>query len=127
MDYTREELQQLLFIMPGTTIIFLGTSKDHINIEYFTEDLPSYFGMTRKEFSELCKENAYAMVYPDDLAIVQEETDRLFHHHEFHLSFRRQHEIKGFAWTQMDIKNIGTCEGQDVLISSFSSYSDSLG
>jgi len=121
MEFTRGQLEALIKCIPGYAVMYLIDEKTGVITPFlYTENAPSFSGLTEKEYLELCGEDATKVILPQDLCSVKDTISRIFSGEiEVTCTYRTIHKTDGYVWTHAEMKWIGDHEGKQVLLGTF--------
>jgi len=126
MEYSMEQLQELLQSQVGTVVIYAVRDQKIVPLMY-TPDAPSFSGLTESEYLDLYGQDTIPVVAPNDLALLLQKIDKVLSGAgEQQLTYRTYHKTRGFVWTHIILRFVGTCRGEAILLGTFSNVTDAL-
>jgi PAS domain S-box-containing protein len=119
MDYKKGQLETLIQGVSGYAVIYEAKDGGFLPI-YYTKNVPSFSGLTEAEYLALYGGNASAVVPPSDMPELSGKLEKLLAGEgDQEALYRTYHKTKGFVWTHVFFKLLGTCEGNPVFIGNF--------
>lgn len=119
MEYSKEQLSALLQGAAGYAVIYEVLDGRCEPILY-TKNVPAFSGLTEEEYLSLYGKDAVAVVPPSDMPELTEKLKKLLAGEgDQEALYRTYHKSKGFVWTHVYFKLLGTCEGNPVFTGSF--------
>jgi len=119
MEYAFCQLEALIRSIPGYAVIYEAKDGGFRPILY-TENVPSFSGLTEAEYLALYGENASAVVPDADMPALAEKLRKLLAGEgDQEAVYRTFHKTKGFVWTHVYFRLLGTCGGRPVFMGNF--------
>jgi hypothetical protein len=119
MEYTKEKLEKLIRDIAGYAVIYEARNS-HIQPVCYTKNVPSFSGLTEEEYLALYSSDAAAVVPPSDMPELAGKLKKLLAGEgDQEALYRTYHKSKGFVWTHVYFKLLGTYEGNSVFMGSF--------
>ena len=123
MEYTLEQLKALIDSVAGYVVIY-EVKDDAFYPLVYTKNVPSFSGLSEEEYLSLYKEDAAKVVPETDLPVLTQALQKAFAlKEEQETVYRTYHKTKGFVWTHVFFKVLGTHGGNVVFLGSFSDAS----
>ena len=126
MHYTWSQLENFLQEAVGTTVIY-KVQGDKLLPLLYTPDTPGFSGLTEQEYLKLYGQDTIPVVAPADLPLLRQKIKAvLTGAGSREATYRTYHKTRGFVWTHVTLKLLGTYEQDPVLAGSFTNVSDTL-
>jgi PAS domain S-box-containing protein len=125
MDYTLDELKTILENIPGY-VVFYSVRENRIIPIIYSKNAPSFSGLTEAEYLALYGQDTTPVVAERDLPMLQKAIADVLNGHERDATYRTYHKTKGFVWTFVHLKPIGTYEGYPVMAGVFFNVTDEV-
>ena len=126
MHYTWSQLENFLQEAVGTTVIY-KVQGDKLLPLLYTPDAPGFSGLTEQEYLKLYGQDTIPVVAPADLPLLRQKIKAvLTGAGSREATYRTYHKTRGFVWTHVTLKLLGTYEQDPVLAGSFTNVSDTL-
>ena len=123
MEYTLKQLKALIDSVAGYVVIY-EVKDDAFYPLVYTKNVPSFSGLSEEEYLSLYKEDAAKVVPETDLPVLTQALQKAFAlKEEQETVYRTYHKTKGFVWTHVFFKVLGTYGGNVVFLGSFSDAS----
>lgn len=126
-ELTQAKLAFLRRVIPGNAAIY-SWQGECLKTLYMAEGLPQLNGVSLEEYQKMTQENALALVFPEDWALLREKMEYCVGTGQSieHL-YRVWHKTHGFDWVHVHARLAGTYDGYPVLIASFANASEETG
>jgi len=126
MEYSDKRLREIFDYVPGTVVMYIF--KDRVIKPFlYTDDVPAFSGLTEQEYLDRYGEDAETAIMSEDYELLHEKLAHIIESHDqLKYTCRIYHKTKGYMWTHIDLKWIGTYRGGDVLLASFIDMSDTF-
>lgn len=119
MEYTREQLETLIQCTAGYAVIY-EVKDGRFQPVFYTENVPAFSGLTEKEYLALYKKDAAAVVPPEDMSELTGKLGKLLAGEgDQEALYRTYHKIRGFVWTHVYFKLLGSLDGNPVFMGNF--------
>jgi len=119
MEYTLDQLKTLISSVAGYVVIYEvmdGVCRPVL----YTENVPAFSGLTEEEYISLYEKDAAAVVAPADMPVVADKLVRLVSGAgDQEALYRTYHKTRGFVWTHVFFKLLGTLSGRPVIMGNF--------
>ena len=126
MHYTWSQLENFLQEAVGTTVIY-KVQGDKLLPLLYTPDAPGFSGLTEQEYLKLYGQDTIPVVAPADLPLLRQKIKAVLDGAgSQEATYRTYHKTRGFVWTHVTLKLLGTYEQDPVLAGSFTNVSDTL-
>ncbi len=126
MEYAWSQLENFLREAVGTTVIYKVQGTKLIPLLY-TPDAPGFSGLTEQEYLKLYGQDTIPVVAPSDLPLLLQKIKAALNGAgSQEATYRTYHKTRGFVWTHVILKLLGTYEHVPVLLGSFTNVSDTL-
>lgn len=123
MVFTQRDLDYIIDSVPGDCSVYQLTG-NALRILYCSEHVPALSGMSEERYHELADEDARVVVVENDRARVTDQLMRgIAAHEESDLVYRIVHETQGSVWVHAKAREIGTRDGDPVILAVFSDVS----
>lgn len=123
LKQANEKMQDIINAIPGGVAIYKVS--DIFETVYFSDGVPELSGYTVEEYEELIKQDAAAMTYREDTAMVVSRAREVIQSRGVtNFEFRKQHRDGHIVWVRVRIKWIGEDEGFPLLHCVFHNISD---
>ena len=119
MEYTKACLQAMVQNTAGYVVVYQVKDGAIVPL-FFTDNVPSFSGLTREEYLALYGKDAAAVVPAADMPELAAKLNKLLAGEgDQEATYRTFHKTRGFVWTHVFFKLLGSCEGAPVLTGSF--------
>ena len=119
MEYEFRQLEAIIRSAAGYVVIY-EVKAGSIRPVLYTENVPSFSGLTEDEYLALYGTNASAVVPEADMTMLSGKLEKLFAGEgDQEAVYRTYHKTRGFVWTHVYFKLLGTCGGRPVFIGNF--------
>ena len=119
MEYTKACLQAMVQNTAGYVVVYQVKDGAIVPL-FFTDNVPSFSGLTREEYLALYGKDAAAVVPAADMPELAAKLNKLLAGEgDQEATYRTFHKTRGFVWTHVFFKLLGSCEGAPVLMGSF--------
>ncbi|MCI2049750.1 MAG: response regulator [Lachnospiraceae bacterium] len=119
MEFTFQQLEALIRNAAGYTVIYAVRKNRFLPVLY-TRNVPSFSGLTEEEYLSLYKKDAAAVVPERDMPVLTSALEKLLAGEgDQEALYRTYHKTKGFVWTHVFFKLLGTYEGDPVFLGNF--------
>ena len=119
MEYTFQQLEMLIQSAAGNVVIYEARDGGFAPLLY-TKNVPAFSGLTEDEYLALYGKDAAAVVSAADMAELTVKLKKLLAGAgDQEALYRTFHKTKGFVWTHVYFKLLGTCEGVPVFMGNF--------
>jgi len=123
VEYTFDQLKDIIKNVPGYVVIYEFRDQSIVPIIY-TESVPSFSGLTEDEYLALYGEDASEVVLTSDMPALAEKLEKLSAGEgDQEAIYRTYHKTKGFVWTHVFFKLLGTYEGNQIFLGNFADIS----
>mgnify|MGYP003816289585 CR=1 FL=1 len=123
MGYTLDQLKGIISKIAGYVVIY-EICDDRILPLLYTENVPSFSGLTEEEYLALYEEDAAAVVLPSDMQGLAVKLERLIAGKgDQEAVYRTYHKTKGFVWTHVFFKLLGSYDGNKIILGNFADAS----
>jgi PAS domain S-box-containing protein len=126
MEYTEPQLKMLINSMTGYVVIYIKRD-GRLVPEMYTPEVPGFSGLTEHEYLEMYGSDASKVVAERDLPGLNEKLEKLLNGETVQeATYRTYHKTRGFVWTHVKLRLLGTCDGAALIIGNFTNLSDTL-
>jgi signal transduction histidine kinase/PAS domain-containing protein/ActR/RegA family two-component response regulator len=126
MNLTWSQLKNFLQEAVGTTVIYKLQGNKIMPLLY-TQDAPGFSGLTEQEYLKLYGQDTIPVVAPADLPLLLQKIKMvLADGGTQEVTYRTYHKTRGFVWTHVLLKVLGTYQEAPVFLGSFTNVSDTL-
>ena len=109
--------------MPGSAALY-RLNGDRVETLWCSDSLPALNGLTREEYDEMTRENAAAIVCPDDLPQLMDTVRKNARTGgSFQCYYRVFHKLKGMDWAHASARFCGELDGCPVLAVTYANAS----
>ena len=123
MELSKQDLSLIENTMPGSAALY-RLNGDRVETLWSSGSLPSLNGLTREEYDEITRENASAIVYPDDLPALMDTVRKNARPGGFFECYYRVfHKSRGVDWAHASARFCGELDGCPVLAVSYANAS----
>ena len=123
MEYTLRQLKALTESAAGYVVIYAAENGSFRPVAY-TPNVPAFSGLTEEEYLALYGQNAAAVVPAADMPELAGKLEKLLAGQgDQEAVYRTFHKTKGFVWTHVFFKLLGTCGGNPVMLGNFADAS----
>jgi len=124
MEYTLGRLRTLLTSIPGTIAVY-KVQGDSIAPLLYSGDVPAFSGLSEAEYLALYRSDATAIVAEQDRSyLLPRIREVLDGKGDCDATFRTWHKTKGYIWTHVNLKLLGTMGGQLLLLGIFANVNE---
>lgn len=124
MEYTLGRLRTLLTSIPGTIAVY-KVQGDSIAPLLYSGDVPAFSGLSEAEYLALYRSDATAIVAEQDRSyLLPRIREVLDGKGDRDATFRTWHKTKGYIWTHVNLKLLGTMGGQLLLLGIFANVNE---
>lgn len=126
MECSWSQLQQNLHDAIGTAVIYKVEDSKLLPLLY-TKDAPRFSGLSEEEYLQLYGQDTLPVVAKGDLAhLLQIIGEVLAGKGSRAITYRTYHKTRGFVWTHVILRLLGTFQKLPVLIGTFTNVSDTI-
>ena len=119
MHYTEASLKKMIREFIGDFSVYVIKDKK-LKIYYFSEDIPSISGYSKKEYGEITKDDACDIIVPEDREHVMTYVPDLMRAGaKADVTYRIKHKDKGFVWIRARAKCFGDLDGDPLVYTQF--------
>ena len=128
MNLSEEQLRLLIQSSPEPTVIYLIKDATSPLIPFlYSEDVPSFSGLSEQEYLDLYKNDAKEVVVSEDLEALQKALRQIIVSRKSDTcTYRTYHKTRGPIWTHAAFKWIGEYNGSQVLLGIFTDISNQV-
>jgi len=123
MEITKEMLSVFEKTLPGHMAIY-RVNGETMEAKFVSSDIPILNGLDAEEYNDLTKDNAAAIVVPEDLPKVREFIRGcIISGKPADIYYRVIHKIRGFDWVHAQARAFGEIDGKPALFVSYTNAS----
>ena len=128
MEYTMEQLRMLISSMTGYVVIYeVQDAGSRLRPLLYTPEVPGFSGLSEQEYLDLYGSDASAVVADRDMPALAVKLQKLADHEgDQEATYRTFHKTKGFVWTHVKLRLLGTCNGHPLIIGNFDNVTDRM-
>ena len=124
MEYTLDQLKNIIRDIAGYVVIYKVCGEKVMPILY-TDNVPGFSGLTETEYLDLYGNDAAAVVLPADMPALGLKLEKLVAGEgEQEATYRTFHKTKGFVWTHVFFRLLGSYDGNKVILGNYADASE---